>query len=287
MKFRYFSLFTLPSVLTMTALLVLPLAYTLLWSVQDVTYGRPGRFVGLANYTDTLTSPRFQRSAIFTVGFTLVVTALLLVVGYALALLLHSAKRLRTLFLGLLMVPYVVPVVVGALALAWLFNDAYGGPVSGVLGSLGVDVGWLSESWPARILLVVHTVWNQAAFAALILLAGLTTVPVEHLEAASIDGAGWWGQQRHVVLPALSRLLLLITLISVMDNLRVFDQIQTITPASQVLGTESIMVYVYNVALGESTQLGLASAISVLTMLLTFVILIPLLRRNYRDLRST
>lgn len=286
MRTRTFAIFAAPSILTMAALLALPLAYTAVWSLQDVTYGSPGRWVGLDNYLDTLRSPRFRSDLGFTVVFTMVVTVLLLVVGYGLALLLATLKRIRTLFLGLLLVPYVVPVVVGALAFAWLFNSAYGGPVNGFLSAVGLDVNWLSSTWPARVLLVLNTVWNQAAFPMLILLAGISTVPVELMEAAAIDGAGWWGRQRHVVLPHLSRLILLIVLISVMDNLRVFDQIQTITPSAQTLGTESIMSYVYNVALGENTNLGLASAISVITMIITFVLIIPLLRQNYRDLRE-
>ena len=145
---------------------------------------------------------------------------------------------------------------------------------------------WLAQPWPARSLVVLDSVWSQAAFPALILLAGLQTVPADHVEAARIDGAGWWQVQRYIVLPHLRRLVLLIVVISVMDSLRVFDQIQMITPSAQNLGTESILVYVYDVALGTGQQLGLASAISVLTMLLTFVVLVPLLRDTYREVRE-
>jgi N,N'-diacetylchitobiose transport system permease protein len=287
MRPRHFAAFVAPTVLVMAVLLVLPLVYTVVWSFQDVTYGSPGRWVGLANYLDPFASPRFRDALVFTVVFTVVVTVLLLVVGYGLALLLSAAtRRLRSLFLGLLLVPYVVPLVVGALAFAWIFDDAYGGPANFVLAGIGIDVQWLAEPWPARVLVVLNTVWSQAAFPALILLAGLQTVPDEHVEAARIDGASWAQVQRYVVIPHLRRLFLLITVISVMDSLRVFDQIKMITPSAQNLGTESILVYVYDVALGESQQLGLASAISVMTMLLTFVILIPLLRENSREVRE-
>jgi N,N'-diacetylchitobiose transport system permease protein len=284
---RHFLAFVAPSVLTMGALLVLPLGYTLVWSFQNVSYGGHGKWVGLRNYTTSLASSRFRSDVVFTVGFTVVVTALLLVVGYAMALLLFAvSRRLRPVFLGLLLVPYVVPVVVGALAFSWMFNDAYGGPMAGVLRSLGLHYQWLNDRWPAHVLLVLNTIWSQAAFPTLILLAGLHTVEAEQLEAAMIDGAGWVQRQRYIVLPRLSRLIGLITLISVMDNLRVFDQVKMITPSAQTLGTESIMVYVYDVALGDSQQLGLASAVSVMTMLLTFVMIIPLLRQTYREVKQ-
>lgn len=287
MRHRHFAAFVAPTVLTMGALLLLPLVYTLVWSFQDVTYGSPGTFVGLENYLGPFRTARFREAVVFTVVFTLVVTALLIVVGYALALLLNAVtRRFRTLFLGLLLVPHVVPLVVGALAFAWLFNDAYGGPANGLLAAVGLDYLWLADKWPARVLTVLATVWSHAAFPALILLAGLQTVPEEYLEAARIDGASWWQTQRLVVIPTLRRLFLLIALISVMDSLRVFDQILMITPSAQNLGTESILVYVYDVALAESQQLGLASAVSVMTMLLTFLILVPLLRENYREVRQ-
>lgn len=287
MRRRHFAVFVAPTVLVMGLLLVLPLVYTLVWSFQDVTYGGGGRWVGLANYVGPFASARFRDALLFTMAYTVVVTVLLVVVGYVLALLLDAvAGRLRPLFLGLLLVPYVVPLVVGALAFAWIFNDAFGGPANALLSLVGIDVQWLSEPWPARTLVVLDTVWSQAAFPALILLAGLQTVPGDHVEAARIDGAGWWQVQRYIVIPHLRRLILLIVVISVMDSLRVFDQIQMITPSAQNLGTESILIYVYDVALGTGQQLGLASAISVMTMLLTFVVLLPLLRDSYREVRA-
>lgn len=287
MKRRHFAAFAAPSVLTMLALLVLPLGYTLVWSFQHVTYGTPGTWAGLQNYIDSLSTPRFLSAVAFTASFTVAVTVLLIVVGYGLALLLFAAsRRLRTLFLSLIMVSYVVPLVVGALAFAWLFNDTYGGPLDGVLKAVGLNYSWLDTTWPARVLVVLETVWSQAAFPALVLLAGLNTVDANQIEAARIDGASWFQVQRFVVTPHLRRLFSLIALICVMDNLRVFDQIQMITPSAQNLGTESIMVYVYDVALGNGQQLGLASAISVMTMAITFLVLLPLLVHTYRDVRS-
>ncbi|MCB5292673.1 Inner membrane ABC transporter permease protein YcjO [Arthrobacter sp. SO3] len=287
MRHRHFVAFATPSVFTMAVLLVLPLGYTLVWSFQQVSYGTEGAWVGLSNYVQSLSTPRFLSAISFTSAFTGAVTVLLVVIGYGLALLLFAVnKHLRTVFLCLIMISYVVPLVVGALAFAWLFNNTYGGPLDGLLRAIGLNYYWLDSVWPARVLVVIETVWSQAAFPALVLLAGLNTVDSNQIEAARLDGASWFQTQRFVVIPHLRKLFALIILICVMDNLRVFDQIQMITPSAQNLGTESLMVYVYDVALGNSQQLGLASAISVMTMVITFIVLLPLLINTYRDLRS-
>lgn len=286
MKRREFAVLALPSLLLMLALLVVPLVLTVVWSFQDVSYGEPGQWVGLQNFTATLTSDRFLRAAAFTFGLTAVATALKLVVGYGLALLLNTIRRGRSVLLGLLFITYVVPGVVGAVVLSWLFNDSFGGVVNWVLSGVGLHVDWLTATWPARFLILIQILWHEVAFPLIVLLAGLQAVSVEQVEAAQIDGASWWQRQRYVVIPSLSRLIYFIILISVMDGLRIFDSIRVITPAAQSTGTESIMVYIYDVALGQGQQLGLGSAVSVLTVIATVIVLLPFIRQTFKDVQT-
>lgn len=286
MKRREFAFLALPSLLLMVGLLVVPLVLTLVWSFQKVSYGQAGEWVGLQNFTDTVTSARFLRAAAFTFGLTAVATALKLVIGYGLALLLNAVRRGRSLLLGLLFITYVVPGVVGAVVLSWMFNNSFGGVVNWLLSGIGVEIDWLTSTWPARILILVQVLWHEVAFPLIVLLAGLQAVPVEHIEAAQIDGASWWQRQRYVVIPSLSRLIYFIILISVMDGLRIFDAIRVITPAAQSTGTESIMVYIYDVALGQGQQLGLGSAVSVLTVIGTVIVLLPFIRQTFKDVQT-
>lgn len=286
MKRRDFATLALPSLIVMFALLVVPLVLTLVWSFQNVSYGTPGQWVGLENYTSTLTSPRFLRAAAFTFGLTAVATVLKLVIGYGLALLLNAIRRGRSVLLGLLFITYVVPAVVGAVVLSWMFNNSFGGVVNWLLSGVGIHVDWLTSTWPARFLILLQVVWQEVAFALIVLLAGLQAVPAEQIEAAQIDGASWWQRQRYVIIPSLSRLISFIILISVMDGLRVFDAIRVITPAAQSTGTESIMVYIYEVALGQTQQLGLGSAVSVLTVIATIIVLLPFIRQTFEDVRN-
>jgi N,N'-diacetylchitobiose transport system permease protein len=208
------------------------------------------------------------------------------VLGYALALLLTRVRRGRTVLLGFLLASYIVPSVVGALDFSWMFNDVFGGIVNRGLDVVGVRVDWLVETWPARALVVLHSLWHEVPFVVLVLLAGLQTLPPEPLEAASIDGAGWWQKQRYLVVPALAPVFTFVLLISLMDGLKVFDSIRIMTPAAQQLGTESLMTYVYQVALGDSFRLGAGSAVNVLTMVVTLVLLIPFLRSTWKGARA-
>jgi len=275
-----------PAVLLMAALLLVPLVTTVVWSFQNVPVGRPGTFTGWSNYADLLTSPRFRSAGAFTVGYALTATVLKVVLGYALALLLARVRRGRTILLSLLLASYIVPSVVGALDFSWLFNDVFGGPVNRVLDLVGVQVNWLVDTGPARALVVLHSLWHEIPFVVLVLLAGLQTLPVEPMEAASLDGATWAQKQRYLVVPALGPVFSFVLLISLMDGLKVFDSIRIMTPAAEQLGTESLMTFVYQVALGDSLRLGLGSAVNVLTMVVTLVLLIPFLRSTWKGARA-
>lgn len=276
-----------PAAVLMTALLMVPLIQTVWWSLEKVTYGSPGIWTGLSNYGAVLGDSRFRNAVLFTVIFTLVATLIKIVLGYGLALLLNMTGRVRPLFLGLLLLSYIVPTVIGATSFSWLFDSNFGGLVNFFLGKVGLpDVLWFSSMWPDRIMLLANVVWHEVPFALLILLAGLQGVPPEPLEAASIDGASWLQKQRFVVIPALKGLFGFIALISIMDGLRMFDALIPLAPNAVGLQTESIMLYVYNIAFAAGTQdLGLGSAVSVLTVIIILILLAPFIRQTYREVR--
>jgi ABC-type sugar transport system permease subunit len=286
MKLKHFAGFSAPAIILMVGLLIVPLGATLMWSFQNVPVGQPGVFNGLDNYTEIFTSERFGRDVAFTVVYTLIVTVVKVVVGFGIALMLHRITHGRMVILGLLMAAYVVPTVIGALNFSWLFSDIFGGPVNRFLELFGVHISWLTETGPARALIGLHAIWHETPFVILILLAGLQTLPEEPMEAAHLDGANWWQRQRFLVIPMLGPLFTFVGLISVMDSLKVFDSIRIITPAAGTVGTESIMAYVYSVALGESYRLGIASAVNVATIVLTIVLVIPFLRSTWKEARA-
>lgn len=287
MRTRTFFALSWPAITVMVGLLIIPLALTVIWSFQNVPVGQPGIFNGLENYREVLGSDRFWGAAGFTVGIALILMVLKVVFGYAIALLLNKAPFGQAVFLGIMLATYVVPTVVGALDFSWLFNDVFGGPVNNLLAIFGIHIDWLVSTWPARALILMHSLWHELPFAILILYAGLQTLPQETLEAADLDGTNWWQRQKYIIIPGLARFFTFVGLISMMDALKIFDSIRIITPAASQVGTESLMTYVYQIALNDSYRLGTASTVNLLTLLLTFVLLIPFLRSSWRDSRGT
>jgi ABC-type sugar transport system permease subunit len=288
MRKREFWLLVGPSMLVMFGLLVVPLYRTIEWSFQEVQYGTAGVFVGLQNYAAALTDPRFGRAVLFTVGLTLVVTAFLVLLGYIIATLINQIGKLRPVVLGILLVSYVLPAVVGSAAFSWLFDTNFGGVANYALSSLtGTEILWFTDVWPNRIMITMFTIWHLLPFSMLIILAGLQGVPDEIIEAAKIDGATSLKSHLYVIVPTIRGVLFFVTLISIMDVLRTFDQLIPLAPQAVEIGNESIMLYIYNIAFREgSEQLGLGSAVSVLTILLILIMLTPFIRDTFKEAKA-
>jgi len=285
MKAREFWLLFFPSLVVMAGLLVVPLVRTIQWSFEQVRYGTPGTFVGFANFVHALTDPRFGRAALFTIVVTVITVVILLVLGYLVATGVNKLTRSRPLVLGILLVSYVLPQLVGAVAYSWLFDDNFGGVVNHLIGAFtGTEVLWFTDKVPNAILIISNTVWHMLPFAMLIILAGLQGVPAELREAAKIDGANAFQTHISVIIPTIRGVLTFVCLISIMDVLRMFDQLIPLSPQAETIGNESIMYYVYSVAFSDGAQdLGLGSAVNVLTIVLILVMLIPFIRGIFKE----
>lgn len=288
MRKREFYSLVAPSMLVMVGLLLVPLYLTVKWSFQDVDYGSPGTFVGLDNYARAFTDPRFGHALVFTAGLTIAVTAVLLVGGYVLASMINRLGRMRPVVLGILLISYVIPQVVGATMFSWLFNENFGGVVNLLTSwATGEDVLWFVSAWPNRIMVALNVIWSMLPFATLIILAGLQGVSRDVLEAAQLDGAGPLRTHWSIVLPSIRGVIGFVGLISIMDILRVFDNLVPLSPQAVQLGNESLMLYIFNIAFQDGGQdLGLGSALSVLTIVVIVIMLYPFLRDVVREARQ-
>ena len=322
MKIRSFIHFTAPSVLLMLALLALPLVMTFWLSVRNcapelelVSVKQTGPFgaqevltqrarMGADGYVveqcsfagfdyyrkilglgaDQATSVlgeqhnEFLEALKFTLIYTLVTTPFVLCGGLALALAVNRAARgMRGFLISASLLPFIITPVVGALAIKWLFRD--NGLVPHVLAQFGVEVFWMAQAWSARLLIILYGVWHVLPFAFIVLYAGLQSVPQDALEAATIDGASRWQKLRFVTLPHLMPLVTFVTMIHLMDAYRVFEPVLVLT---QGTFTTSVQYLTYYVLLEENNPFK-ASAAAVLTVLGIALLLIPLLRKTWRE----
>jgi ABC-type sugar transport system permease subunit len=222
---RWGVLFISPWIIGFLAFTFIPMLATLGFTFTNVSLAQqtPFRFVGLDNYADLVKDQQTWES----LGVTLRFAALALPVGvilpFVVALLLHSPRlRAAGLFRVLFFLPYVVPFVAGVLIWQSMLNPS-GGWVDEVLRLLGVSnpPNWLHD--PAWVYpgLVLIGVWGIGG-GVIIYLAGLRGIPTEYYDAARIDGAGWWGQLRHVTLPMISPVIFYTLILSIVDVLQYF-----------------------------------------------------------------
>lgn len=257
-----------PAVLYAAALALLPVLFTLWLSFRrQLPIFGISRFVGLENYAFLLTEPRFWNAAANTAYFVGVSVSLELALGLAFALLLNQNFRGRSVARALVLVPWVVPSVVAARFWEWIFNADFG-----VLNYLlGARINWLGDPVWALHAAILADVWKTTPFAVLLLLAGLQVIPAELYRAARIDGANTWQLFRHITLPLLKPVILLVLLFRTMDAARVFDLIFVLTGGGPANETETLVVYAYKL-LYRTLQFGYGSALAVATFLFIFAL---------------
>ena len=231
--------------------------------------------------TDAANEPaEFFAALRFTLLYVAATTPFVLGGGLALALAMNQVtQRLKGLFIAASLLPFIITPVVGALSIKWLFRD--NGLVPHLLSQFGVELFWMAQAWSAQLLVVLYGIWHVTPFAFIVLYAGLQSVPQDALEAATIDGANRWQKLRFVTLPHLAPLLVFVTLIHVMDAYRVFEPVLVLT---QGAFTTSVQYLTYHILLQEDNPYK-ASAAAVLTIVGIALLLIPLLRKTWREQR--
>ena len=261
-----------------------PLIKLIVLSVQKFglrqQFGAPADFVGGDNYHRILTDPDFRTVLLRTVLYTLVTVSLTMVIGTLLALLLQRVHRfVRLGMLTMLLLVWAMPPVSSAVIWQWMFDSQYG-VINWALTALGGDFhghSWLSNPHSFFAVAAIVVIWMGIPFITFTVFAALTQVPGEVLEAAQLDGANGFQRLRHVIVPYLKPVLLILTTLSVLWNFQVVNQIYVLQQAGGISSdTNTLGVYAYRVAIGQNRfDVGAAIAVVmvVLTLLLTAVYL--------------
>src|SRR5438067_1107792 len=191
-------LLVLPAVIYVLALLGFPLVLGIWYSLTDITVARDGRFIGLKNFVDVWRDPTFRLAMRNTLLIATAATAAKITLSVALAFLLLGAFRGRNLLRTLFVLPWTIPIALSTIAWKWMFHSQFS-VVNWVLLHLGLidqNIQWLGTAAPAMFAVILVSTWRAVPFGAITVLAGLTAIPQEVIEAARIDGAGWWRASR-------------------------------------------------------------------------------------------
>jgi len=240
--------------------------------------GRP--FVGLANFAEAFSDPRFLESVVHVLLFALVSVPLELALGLALALLMHRLARGRGAVRVLALLPWAVPTVVAALVWRFMF-DGQAGIVNALAGVTGFN--WFAQPLTAWIPIVAADVWKTTPFVAILLLAGLQAIDPVLEDAARIDGAGAWRRLLTITLPLLRPALVVAAAFRMLDALRLFDLPYVMTAGGPGTATEPLSLYAYT-ALMQRLRFGYGSALSVMVFVLAFLVALVWTRALSRSL---
>lgn len=251
--------FVAPSVLTMAAVALFPVLWALWLSLWLYTRRQQTGFGGLQNYTEALTDGRFWEAVQFTFIFTVTSVGAEFVIGMGFALLMNQAFRGRGITRASILIPWVIPTVIAAQMWFFMFNVTPGF-VNTVLGL--ENFNWLGRPGWATFSVVFADVWKTAPFVALLLLAGLQTIPQDVYESGRVDGAGMFQRFFYITLPLLKPAILVALLFRTVDALRVFDLPAVMTQGA--FGTESLSILVQEFIV-RTPDPGYGAALSTLT----------------------
>lgn len=290
-EFRLALLLLLPAALVVFGVVLYPAGRALVISFLDVNSPFPGAypFVGLHNYTAVLGDRRLWTAAEHTLYFTVVSTALELVLGLGLAQLLAAPLRLRWLFRAIVILPWALPTIVNGAMWRWILNAQYG-VANAVLTGLhlqGDYRSWLGTNpFLALNMVVLADVWKNTSLVAFFLLAGLQTIPPDLHEAARVDGAGPVRCFFRITLPLLLPSVALVLVLRTIEAFKVFDIVYVMTGGGPASGTQTVTFFTYLQAFSaQRFSVGAALAyLTVLAVLALALLYLRLLRQG--ELRS-
>ena len=257
-------LFMLPAAGLLLLFLTYPLGLGVWLSLTDTWIGREGGFIGLENYVSLFQDRVFWIAVEFTIIYTFFATVGKFVLGLWLALLLNHALPFKAFIRSIVLVPWIVPTVLSAIAFWWIYDPQFS-IISYVLYNMGlIDnyIDFLGTPANARASLIAANIWRGIPFVAICLLAGLQTISPSLYEAAALDGATAWQRFWHVTLPMLMPILAVVLTFSILFTFTDFQLVYAITRGGPVNSTHLMATLAFQRAI-PGGQLGEGAAIAV------------------------
>ena len=257
--------FMFPAAVLLILFLTYPLGLGVWLGFTDAKVGREGVWVGLENY-QFIWDDAVTRLALFnTLFYTFVASVVKFFLGLWLAILLNERIPYKNFFRSVILLPYIVPTALSALAFWWLYDAQFSIISWGLvkMGFIDTYIDFLGDPWNARLSVIAANIWRGIPFVAITLLAGLQTISPSLYEAAAIDGATGWQRFRHITMPLLTPIIAVVMTFSVLFTFTDFQLIYVITRggplnATHLMATLSFQRAFSGGALGEGAAIAIA-----------------------------
>ncbi len=262
-------LFVLPSVTFVGLFFIVPLLITAFMSLHNWPLLGDRHFIGLGNYRTLISDTMFWNSLIFTIKYTVVITPIIVVVAFGLALLVRQHIPGVAIFRTAYFLPVVIGLSTASIMWIYMFNDQ-SGVFDGILQGLGLikaPIEWLADPNGALLSVIFMVVWKAVGSTMLFFVIGLQAIPDDLYEAARMDGAGRWALTRYITLPLLRRIFALALVLSVIGSFLAFDQFYIITQGGPQNSTISIVYWIYNTSF-TYFKLGYGAALSLVLLVI-------------------
>ena len=275
-----------PALIIMLSVVIVPIFNAVGMSFQNYNLTRPNKmgWIGLGNYEKLLTKdPLFWSSMGRTLIWVLFGVGGQFLFGFMLALILNKDFRGRGVTRAVSLIPWVTPGVLIALMWSWMYDGNYG-VINDVLMKLGIiqdKIAYLAKPASAMPSVIITIIWQGIPFFALMILAGLQGIPYDLYEAASIDGATGWKKLIYVTVPSLKNTIFVTTMLRIIWVANSVDVIFNMTGGGPAYATQTLSIYVYNKA--NTLDMGYASALAIMLMLVLLLAAIPYLRNTFRE----
>src|SRR5918911_832829 len=272
-------LLVLPAVVYVLALIGFPLVLGIWYSLTDVTVAREGHFVGLRNFLEATRDVTFFLAVRNTFIIATVATAAKITLSVALAFLLLGAFRGRSLLRTLFVLPWTIPIALSTIAWKWMFHSQFS-VVNWILLKVGLidqSIQWLGTPFPAMFAVILVSTWRAVPFGAIVVMAGLTALPADVVDAARVDGANWWQRFQRVIVPLIAPILFIAVLFDLIFTLTELTVVFLLTGGGPVDQTQVLANYALQVGV-SGTQLGLGAAIALFMLPVLLALTIMALR---------
>lgn len=268
-----------PLCIWLAVTLFIPIINVFQESLRDTTYvGTKGNFVGIKNYVNVLKDQSYWKSWLKSFQWVVGCTVIQTILGFSTALLVNGNSRIQKIARNWMIIPWIIPTIVVGIMWQWIFNGSYG-IMNDVLMKLHLIgkplnlIGGANSMWT----LIFINVWHWFPFTAVIILAGLATIPKELYESASVDGASALQKFKHITFPGLGNVTFALGVVGTLWCFNIFDIIWVLTSGGPLDVTTTVPIYIYRGAF-KSFKIGRTSAASVVTSVMLLVLAFLLMK---------